>query len=274
MAQRVERVMERREPGRSEPMQRSVLRYELESNLQYPGQLYTDRRREIQQARSFAESAAPFLATPVKFMPQLEALQSKIKHYLDNQPPTPYREAVLQVKRRVDAARRGESPPAPVRDEPSGAPAVAALGKPAPDFVVPEITGRELARLRRWHGRPLLMVFYNPTSQTAEELLRFAQKVQDTYPERVAVVGLAISEDAERARKQHADLRLTIPIVRGGGLRISYGVEATPRLMLLDAGGMVRGTYVGWGRETPTEVGEELKRWLLPMKEPGAGTPP
>src|SRR5262249_21711583 len=112
IAYRVERVIERREPARDKPTQKSVLRYELESSLPYPQKLYEDRRQEITQAHAFFASAAPLLAQPSKFGPQLEALQAKITHHLDHQPPTPYREAVLQVKRRVEAARRGESPPA------------------------------------------------------------------------------------------------------------------------------------------------------------------
>src|SRR5262249_57709729 len=105
----VERVSERREPGRDKPTQKSVLRYELESSLPYPQKLYEDRRQEITQAHAFFESAAPLLAQPGKSGPQLEALQATITHHLDRQPPTPYREAVLQVKRRVEAARRGEA---------------------------------------------------------------------------------------------------------------------------------------------------------------------
>ena len=43
---------------------------------------------------------------------------------------------------------------------------------------------------------------------------------------------------------------------------LSYAVEATPKVVLLDSDGVVRGTYLGWGRETPSAVTEELKRWL------------
>jgi hypothetical protein len=39
-------------------------------------------------------------------------------------------------------------------------------------------------------------------------------------------------------------------------------VESTPKLVLIDANGIVRAAYTGWGREMPDEIGEELKRWL------------
>src|SRR5262249_30652687 len=49
LTQRLERVIEQREPARTEVAQRSVLRYELESSLQYPAQLAQDRRQEVLQ---------------------------------------------------------------------------------------------------------------------------------------------------------------------------------------------------------------------------------
>src|SRR5262249_11300437 len=116
-------------------------------------------------------------------------------------------------------------------------------------------------RLRRWQGRPVLMVFYSPASQTAEELLQFAQGVHDNFRGQVAVVALAMSEDAERVRKQHDGLRLSFPVLNGVVLRISDAVKDTPQLMVLDAEGVVRGSYIGWGRETPDEVLAEVRKW-------------
>ena len=58
----MERVIERREPGHDDPTYKSVLRYELEEPMQYPGRLYEERQREIVQAHAFAEAAAPLLA--------------------------------------------------------------------------------------------------------------------------------------------------------------------------------------------------------------------
>src|SRR5207302_840494 len=139
VASRVERVVERRDPAHRDATYKSVLRYELEEPMQYPGRLFEERQREILQARAFAEAAAPLLSTPGKYGPQLAALMDRIAYHLDHQPQTPYREAVLQVKRRVEAAQRGETPPAPVADDrPEAAPAVAALGAAAPDFLAPD----------------------------------------------------------------------------------------------------------------------------------------
>jgi peroxiredoxin len=256
-AYRVERVIDKREPA-----QHSVLRYELESSLQYPGQLFEDRRQEILQARAFQEAAGPLLPAPATSGSQLDTLQNKIAHHVENQPATPYREVVLLVKRRVEAARRGETPPAPPPDQAAATPAVASIGATAPDFTAPDLIEGGSARLHRFAGRAALFVFYHPASPTAGDLLRFAQQVSDAFPRSVTVVGLSMSEDAAAVRQQRSDLHLTFPVLNGSGLRVSYAVETTPKIVLIDAAGVVRGAYLGWGRETSGEVTAELRRWL------------
>src|SRR4029077_13975125 len=57
IAQKVERVIECREPARREPSHRSVVRYELESKPTYPGRFLEDRRRETLKAKKFQDEA-------------------------------------------------------------------------------------------------------------------------------------------------------------------------------------------------------------------------
>lgn len=263
-ASRVERTIELREPAHREPTHRSILRYDLESSLQYPGQLYDNRRQEVLLAKDLADSAAPLLPMPYKYGKQLALVMNKISHHLENQSPTPFREAVLQVKRRVEAAQRGEAlVPAPPETMVREKSVVASTGEAAPDFVTTQFTAKESARLRDFHGKALLMVFYSPSSPLAEQVLTYAQKISAAQADRLTVVLLSISDDSGPALRQREALNLTLPILAGGGLRISYDVATTPKLILIDASGIVRGQYLGWGRETPSEIQEELKNWLF-----------
>jgi hypothetical protein len=261
-AYRVERTIERRGPADSQPSQTGKLRYELDSSLVFSGPMAEDRHREITQALALREQLVPLLHQPTQHGPQLVHLVKRVDYYVENQPPTPYRPAVLQLQRRAEAARRGESPPALPEEAPAApVPTTATIGQLAPDFLAADLTGPGSARPRRWLGKPVLLVFFNPASPTAAEVLRFAQRVVHSYPERVAVLGLAIGEPAA-VKNQHHDLGLAFPVCDGNGLRISYGVETTPKFVVLDGASIVRGAWLGWGRETPAEVIEELKRWL------------
>ncbi len=266
LAARVERLIERREPNSQEPTQWGRLRYDLDTGLQYSGPLADDRRQEIHQAFAFRDQLNPLLIQPARSGPQLAALLKRIDYYLEHQPPTPYREAVLQVKRRAEAARRGESPAAlPEEASHAAGSVIAAPGEVAPDFVATDLTGSGSARPRNWLGRPALMVFYNPASPTAPVVLRFAQRLAAEGAHRLTVVGLSVAGSPEVVRHQREQLGLAFPILDGAGLRVSYAVETTPKFVLLDSSNVVRGSWLGWGHETPQEVREELRKWMAPV---------
>jgi peroxiredoxin len=261
LAYRVERTIERREPARRDPTQRSVTNYTLESQVVFPTPLLEDRRRELLQFRALADAAGPLLHEPERSGRQpIEALTARITSHIQNHPATPYREAILQLKHRLEAAEKGDL--VPIEASEDGAPVVpvAAVGQPAPDFLVSDLTTRDSVRLRRLLGKPILLVFFSPASKSGPEILRFAQDLCEKTPDGIRVLGLAVSNDAQLVARQRQELNLTFPVAAGQGLRVSYGVDATPKLVLLDSAGIVRGGYVGWGPETPQLVAEELKR--------------
>lgn len=268
VAYKVERVIKRREPARKQPFYQSVLAYELETRGEYPRQISDDIRREVLQTRDFAEAAGPLLPNPTKYAAQIDALLGRIKYHTEHHTValSVYREPLLHLQRRLEAARRGEAAPAVAGPERESS-AVAALGKPVPEFLTTDFTGSESGRLRRWKGKPVLMVFYSPTSPLAETVLRLGEEVSVASKGEVGVVGLAMAQDGDAVRKQRADLKLTIPLFDGRGLRHSYGVEATPKVMVIDPDGVLRGAWLGWGEETRDAVLKELRQWQAPMKK-------
>src|SRR5262249_52030487 len=147
---KLERTIDKRDPAHQEPSQRSFVQYELQDNMEYKNQLFEDRRHEIQQARKFNESLAPLFPDPSKVGSRpLDPIISLTSYNLQNQPRTPYRDAVLQARRNAEAAKHGESPPATVRE----APLVtlgAHVGQKAPDFVVTNLLTKESARSHKW----------------------------------------------------------------------------------------------------------------------------
>jgi hypothetical protein len=261
VAYKVERQIKRREPARKQPFYQSVLAYELETRSDYPRQIYDDIRREVLQTHDFAEAATPLLGNPSHYAAQIDALLGRIKYHTEHHAITltTYREPLLHLQRRLEAARRGEAAPAVASQDHDTA--VAAIGKAAPEFLTTCFTAaNESGRLGPWKGKPLLMIFYTPTSPFAENVLQLGEEVRLLSKGEVGVVGLAVSSDGDAVRKQHAELKLSMPLYDGRGLRVSYDVKATPKLMVIDAGGMVRGAWDGWGEETREAVFTELSR--------------
>ena len=113
-------------------------------------------------------------------------------------------------------------------------------------------------RMQLLRGQPVLLLFYNPRSASAAESLRFAQSISQTTS--VHVLGLSVVDEADAVLKQCGDLELTFPLAIGAKLRSAYGVDATPKIILIDANGSVRRAFEGWGQETPSLVRDELDR--------------
>jgi hypothetical protein len=261
VACKVERQIKRREPAHKQPFYQSELTYELETRGEYPRQIYDDIRREVLQTHDLAESAAPLLANPVKSAGEIDALLSRIKYHTDHHAVAMpvYREPLLHLQRHLEAARRGDVAPA-VAAVSREASLLAVVGKPVPDFLTTDFTSKDTGRLRQWKGKPLLMIFYSPASPLTESVLHLGEEISHSSHGTIGVIALAMSADAEGVRRQRTEFGLTIPIFDGRGLRQSYAVEATPKLMLIDTDGVLRGSWVGWGGETRDGVLRELQQ--------------
>jgi peroxiredoxin len=257
---KVERVLEKREPAHQRPTQRSYVQYELQDNMEYRNQLFEDRRHEILQAHKFDEALRPLTKNLSRAGIQpLDRIISRAAFHLQSQPRTPYRDSILQVKRNAEAARRGEPPPTLRMEEPP-TPIELQVGGRAPDFVATDVLTSEPARLRKWLGHTVVMIFYSPQSGSAEDVLHLGRSLQETYHHRVSVLGFAVSDDYEKIRRQYQSLQLRFPVLSGKGLRQSYLVEATPKFVIIDAGGIVRGIFDGWGPEIPEVVRDDLRK--------------
>jgi peroxiredoxin len=260
VAQKVERVVERRDPARQVPTQRATIRYELESRLKYPGRFFEDRRTEITQFDKFRVDAQPLLRQPAQHTAQIEAMLGKVKQQLETPSATPYRKAFVHLQATLERAKRGEAMVGGGGDEPVAMVKTVERGQRVPDFVVSSLTERETTRFQRLLGKPILVVFYNPANKSGREIVAFAKKLADTHGKNLSIMAMAVTNDAELARKQHTELKLPFPILDGQGMRLTFGAEQTPRFVLLDSEGIMRTAFTGWGYQTPDEITEELQR--------------
>src|SRR6516225_10132809 len=263
IAYQVERIIEVREPARRKPTRKSKTTYTLETRVVYPGPLFEDRRTEILQIVSMNNAFDSLAHDSEKNGPKpFEFLLAKLNSHIASRPATPYRCALAALTHKIEAAKRGELLPGAEPEIVAPVGPRIALGQAAPDFVVPDLMTKESARLRRYFGKPILLVFYSPSSKFGEQILRFVEKeFGDSKKSQISVIGLAMSDDTDRILNQRKGWELTFPILSGQGLRLTYAVEATPKFVVIAEAGFVRGAYVGWGKETPDLLVKELQRW-------------
>lgn len=259
---KVERIVELRDPSRRDPTQRCTVHYELSSPFRYPGRLFEDRKQEITSAKKFHDEAAALLQQPGPSRPQVDALLKKVSAHLANNAPTPYRKAVIHLASRLEDAKNGNTIPNPAADDIPRPQTAVGIGQRVPDFVVSELTGKKQSvRLSRHLGRPVLVCYYNPATEIGKEVIQFAKGLVQLHGDKVAVMAMAVSGDAVLAGKQQQELQLPFPILDGRAMHLTFGVDATPRLVLLDPDGIVRVAHTGWGTHIPRELRDELQRW-------------
>jgi peroxiredoxin len=167
----------------------------------------------------------------------------------------------VALQGRLDSARRGEIPPEVVPEEWAFKSAVA-VGQRVPDFIVTDLTGKNSVRLGHLLGRPVLVFFYNPATATGQEVLHFALELNKKHGTQLGIMAMAVTQDVDFVRKQHTALRLPFAILDGNGMHQTFGVDATPRLVVLDGDGILRCAATGWGIQTPREIAAELLRCM------------
>jgi len=264
-ARRVHRLIRRRDGIAPAPAVVVEVKYELKERARLRDRTYARYRQEIEAAYAAAADLDPLAKDAARLGPQPFAVRlAKLDAHLAGEPGTPYREAVLAVRRRLDAARRGEvgRPAAPVT-----APAVVSradivAGAAAPDFRAGAF------RLADVRGKPAVLVFFMPGTETADLSLAVADALAKKYGDRLAVAPLAVYADAATGAKDRDRLKLSVPVYDGAAAGVRYGVASFPRFVLIDAGGTVRWAFAGVGAETGFMAREQID--ALPPPGPAA----
>jgi peroxiredoxin len=147
-----------------------------------------------------------------------------------------------------DSKPKTIAPEAPVTA--SAAVGHAALGQPAPDFTLPDLSGKPV-RLSSFRGKMVVLEWFNPgcpfvrASHTSGSLVNAAQKQAAQ-----GVVWLAINSgapgkqghgvDTNREGAQRYALQHPILIDDSGSVGRAYGAERTPHMFVIDQQGVLR----------------------------------
>lgn len=129
--------------------------------------------------------------------------------------------------------------PAPAPAAPSRAarnPDELPIGTPAPDFVLPDLEGRE-RRLQEFLGRPLLVVFFNPQCGFCSQMAPRLGQLPAAGP-RVLLLSRGDPEEHRRLAAQHG-WQCEVVLDREWEVTNAFRVAGTPMGYLLDAEGRI-----------------------------------
>jgi peroxiredoxin len=234
---------------------------ELQPTVRQTGVKYRDTRAEAEAAWAFAAELEHLRAGRAK-ADVLDAHRREVVRFTDARPGGGgFRPALNAVLRRFEA---NAAPPVTVREVPPEKAEPPAAGKPAPDFVAADVdrpTGR--VRLSAVRGRPAVVVFFKPGSETSEETLTVCEALHRRYGEKVTVIPLALGGDLLAASKQRAGLKYGVPVFDGSEVKGKYAVTSYPQFFVVDADGGVRWAFdAGIGPEVGKLVKSEVEKLL------------
>jgi cytochrome c biogenesis protein CcmG/thiol:disulfide interchange protein DsbE len=137
-------------------------------------------------------------------------------------------------------------------------------GKPAPEFTVTDVDGREI-KLASLRGKPVLLDFWATWCEPCRAATPHIQALHDQFKDKgLVVIGIDTNEEAEPARKYFAEGKYTFGNFLGSGKDVikNYGANGIPLVVLIDKDGVVRYAHHGWG--TGMDLTSEVKKLIEP----------
>jgi peroxiredoxin len=138
------------------------------------------------------------------------------------------------------------------------------VGKPAPDFVLKSMDGRNL-RLSEFRGQVVLVNFWARRAGDSRQELPALDRINTTYNRAgLVVLGVSVDEDARRAREFADGMRLGYPILFDTTSEIGrdYLIEKMPMTILVDRSGVVRYVNAGFKRGDDRTYLDQIRELL------------
>jgi peroxiredoxin len=124
------------------------------------------------------------------------------------------------------------------------------VGKPAPDFVLRGLDGRNL-RLSEFRGQVVLVNFWARSDGDSRQQMPALDRINITYQRAgLVVLGVSVDDDLRRSKEFAASMSVSYPILFDTGTTIGkdYFLQKMPMTILVDRSGVVRYSAVGFKR--------------------------
>jgi peroxiredoxin len=138
------------------------------------------------------------------------------------------------------------------------------VGKPAPDFVLRGLDGRNL-RLSEFRGQVVLVNFWARSDGDSRQQMPALDRINITYQRAgLVVLGVSVDEDLRRAKEFAAAMSVSYPILFDTGTTIGkdYFLQKMPMTILVDRSGIVRYSAVGFRRGDERVYLDQIRQLL------------
>ncbi len=138
------------------------------------------------------------------------------------------------------------------------------VGKPAPDFVLKSMDGKNL-RLSEFRGQVVLVNFWARWAGDSRQEMPALDQIHTTYERAgLVVLGVSVDEDSRRAREFADAMKVGYPILFDTTADIGrdYLLQKMPMTILVDRSGVVRYANVGFKRGDDRAYLDQIRELL------------
>jgi peroxiredoxin len=126
-------------------------------------------------------------------------------------------------------------------------PSVATIGKPAPDFTLPDLDGESVS-LSDLKGSPVVVNFWNTGCPPCREEMPYLEAVYNENKDSVLVLlTINIGQNASTVADYLEENNLTLPVLldSDGAVTQHYGISGIPTTFFIDKDGILKVKVIG-----------------------------
>ncbi|MFO0948112.1 MAG: hypothetical protein U1D30_19700 [Planctomycetota bacterium] len=256
---RVHRQYQFREAGQESVTRSLLTRYDRSSDLKYHGQLFQERESDFRTAIAAQTDLDSALSNPERTnKAKYASIEAKLRYALDRPHGSPYRPAMAHMAKIAGDAVANPRPKSTSRRDALVGP-TSQVGRRARPFVVHNLEKDESINLKSAHGRAVVLVFVDPASELSLTALRnVLQAVGDPSADVPRVLAVIKNSDKAAAEVLKTKVPGEYSVCFGKGVDKTYGIDALPHTVFIDAEGTLRGNYVGVGPEVLGSLTESI----------------
>jgi hypothetical protein len=265
-ARKVQRTIIQRDGIASLPAAKIEVKYELKERQNLNGPTYKRSRRDVEVAHEALTDALNLIHSTAKLGPRLfEDKMVKLDGYLEESTPgSPYREAIVAARLILDAARKGNVAVPPTLPTAPAMVRPVSTQWPEPGQAAPILRFGH-SQLSDQRGKPVVLIFMKPGSETTDLSLTIADALEKRYGGNAVVVPLATFGETSALVRDRDRLKLSVQVYDGKAAVSTYGVVTVPRFAVIDLEGKVKWTFTGVGSETGFLVKQQVDNMARPI---------
>jgi thiol-disulfide isomerase/thioredoxin len=137
------------------------------------------------------------------------------------------------------------------------------IGKAAPQFILPDISGREVA-LDQYKGKIVILDFWQTTCPPCRYTMPMLDRIQEDYAGKLSILAINLAEPVDLVRSYILTENVNSRVLMDGDSSVGsrYGTITIPMQFLIDQDGVVRNIWNGWYPAMGDDIKTEINKLL------------